>query len=167
LPKGYRSGKQKNGVWNAGSASGIRNDGRWLRDANGKKGSVQKVDWSHYTAIPNKEYTVVGTIVLRPSDTKTLNADLMAEAVKLGANDVINVRLDVEIDEAGKNVVVGVTAVAIKYSDASLTSTTTTTTESDGKTTTVTTTTPLMFGGGGGSAGGTDEKPKKKFLGLF
>jgi uncharacterized protein YbjQ (UPF0145 family) len=124
-------------------------------------GSVRKVGWSNYTGIPSKDYTVAGVIILRVSDTKTLNADLMAEAVKLGADDIINIRVDVEIDDKGKQQIVAATAVAIKYAE-SLTSSTSITTDK----TNVIEKSPVM-GAGGGSVGESDESTEGKKPGLF
>jgi hypothetical protein len=124
-------------------------------------GSVRKVGWSNYTGIPSKDYTVVGVVVLRLDDTKTLNADLMAEAVKLGADDIINIRVDEEIDDKGKRKIVAATAVAIKYAET-LTSSTLLTTDK----TSVTEKSPIM-GSGGGPGGESDENAEGEKSGLF
>jgi hypothetical protein len=119
-------------------------------------GNVEKVGWSNYTAIPNKDYTVVGVVIVRSENAVTLNADLMAEAVKLGADDIINVRVDAEVDDQGKQKIVAASAVAIKYTETLTSSTTTTTTPDRG--TSVTASEPQMGSSGGGSSGGTQKK---------
>jgi hypothetical protein len=125
-------------------------------------GFVETAGWSNYTTIPNKDYTVVGSVVIRTDDTKTINADLMTEAVKLGADDIINVRLDTEVDDKGKQKIVAATAVAIKYAETLTSSITTTTTPDQG--TSITTTDPVMGSSGGGTGGSAGGSTKKKGL---
>ncbi|MDR1506699.1 MAG: hypothetical protein LBI67_06310 [Treponema sp.] len=97
---------------------------------------VTQVGWSEYTAIPSKDYTVVGIVIINPvEDQKTLGAQLMAEAKAAGANDIINVRTDVEVDSSGKETIVAASAVAIKYGET-IKEKTTTTVVADGKTVT-------------------------------
>jgi hypothetical protein len=114
-------------------------------------GLVETVAWANYTAIPSKDYTVVGSVVIRTDNPRTLNADLMTEAAKLGADDIINIRIDTEIDGKGIKKITAATAVAIKYTETLVSSTTTTTT-SDNETV-VTTTVPVM-----GSRGADQKK---------
>ena len=117
----------------------------------------QTVDWSEYTVIASKDYTVVGAVVVKVTDSKTINADLMQEAVKLGGHDIINVRIDVEENSSGGKKVLAATAVAIKYTAETLKT-------KEGE--------PLVQkSGGSGSSiigGGDSAQPgKKKVLGLF
>jgi len=121
----------------------------------------QRVDWAEYTIIPGKDYTVVGAVVVRITDSKTLNADLMQEAIKLGGHDIINVRVDVEQSGMGEKKVLAATAVAIKYTAETLKT-------KEGE--------YLLSKGGSGSgnSGGSGnsvssgaQPEKKKFLGLF
>jgi hypothetical protein len=82
--------------------------------------SVTKVGWSEYTTVPMKDYTVVGTIIINPVSAKTVSAELMAEAQKLGAHDIINVRLDTETDSSGEPRILAASAVAITYTETIL-----------------------------------------------
>jgi hypothetical protein len=88
----------------------------------------------------------------------------MAEAVKLGADDIINVRIDAEVDDKGKQKIVAATAVAIKYTDTLVASTTTTTAPNNGAPN-VTSSNPVM-GSSGGGASADDTGKKKGLLGL-
>ena len=85
----------------------------------------ERVSWSEYPPIPAKDYIVVGVVVLREVNPNTLSADLMERAVAIGAHDIINVRVDEErmVDENGRmrRRVVAASAVAIKYTDQTLT----------------------------------------------
>jgi hypothetical protein len=110
---------------------------------------AQEVSWSDYTVHTSKDYTVVGTVVIRTDDPKTLNADLMEKAIELGAHDIINVRVDVEKDNQGKNKILAATAVAIKYTAETITT-------NEG---------PVL--GVSGSSPASGAAPRKKFLGVF
>jgi hypothetical protein len=80
--------------------------------------AVKTVSWSNYTSIPNKDYAVVGVVVVRTDNIKTLNADLMEAAKEIGAHDVINVRIDVESESSGgAPKIFAASGVAIKYTD--------------------------------------------------
>jgi len=85
----------------------------------------ERVSWSEYPPIPAKDYIVVGVVILREADPATLSADLMQKAVEMGAHDIINVRIDDErgVDNNGRmrRRVVAATAVAIKYTNETLT----------------------------------------------
>jgi len=67
----------------------------------------------------------VGVVILRAVNPATLSTDLMEKAVEMGAHDIINVRVDDErmVDENGRmrKRVVAATALAIKYTDETLT----------------------------------------------
>jgi len=79
------------------------------------KNNTYRVGWSWYTRVPNKDYTVVGIIVLR---NVTMPAfELMNEAQKMSADDILNVRVDVE-RKNGKENILAASAVAIKYATA-------------------------------------------------
>jgi hypothetical protein len=79
--------------------------------------AATRVGWSEYTTVPEKDYTVVGVVVVNPANGRTTAAELMAEAQKLGAHDIINVRLDEEFDSLGVKRILAASAVAIKYTD--------------------------------------------------
>ena len=80
--------------------------------------STRKVAWAAYTPTQKDyDYTIVGVIILKDTDTKTLNADLMDEAIKLGGHDVINVRVDLDYTKKDEPKILAVTALAIKYSN--------------------------------------------------
>jgi len=93
--------------------------------AAGRSRNNERVPWSEYPPIPAKDYTVVGVVILREADPATLSADLMQKAVEMGAHDIINVRVDDErvVDENGRmrRRVVAATAVAIRYTNETLT----------------------------------------------
>jgi len=106
------------------------------------------------TIIPNKDYVVVGTIVLRNVRHQTLIADLMDMAIAMGGHDIINVRFDWR-QIADSHHVNTATAVVIQYTEETLMETASTTvTISDGVTTTTTATNRyvgLTGSGGGGT----------------
>ena len=91
-----------------------------------------RVPWSDYSVIPSKDYTVVGTVIVRDANPNTLSTDLMEKAVTMGAHDIINIRVDIERKGEGRGIIViSASAVAIKYTDETLKSKTTTTTVTD------------------------------------
>ena len=73
-----------------------------------------RVGWSWYTNIPNKDFTVVGIIVVRNVTNPTF--ELMEAAKALGANDIINARVDTREEKDG-TILLAASAVAIKYND--------------------------------------------------
>jgi len=77
--------------------------------------SVTRGGWSEYTFRPSSEYVVVGTVVVTNGRRATLLADLMSQALKLGAHDIINVRIGTT-DLFGIRIR-GATAVAIRYTN--------------------------------------------------
>ena len=125
-------------------------------------GNVAKTEWSEYTVIPSKNYTVVGTIVIREPGSRTLNADLMDKAIAMGAHDIINVRVDFEASSNGKKILAA-TAVAIKYGDQTLVDKTTST--SGGSTVSG----EIIIRNGSASVPSGDDSSgkRKKFLGIF
>jgi hypothetical protein len=151
---------KKNKVFWVGASAFLVMSGLFLSGC-ATPGEPQKAAWSDHSVHSSKDYTVVGTIVIRTTDPKTVNADLMEKAVEMGGHDVINVRYDVENSGgSGQRKIVAVTAVAIKYTNDTLKSTRT---EKDDKTTT-TTESPITAGGGSSPGGGGE---RKKFLGIF
>lgn len=95
---------------------------------------TDQVGWSGYTSTVVKDYNAVGIVKASSTEkiTKTffnknvegsrvLYAQLMDEAAKLGANDIINIRIDrkKEKSSSSKTTVYTytATAVAIKYKD--------------------------------------------------
>jgi len=128
-------------------------------------GNVAQTEWSEYTVIPSKNYTVVGAIVIRGSGFKTLNADLMEKAISMGAHDIINVRIDYE-SSLSEPKILAASAVAIKYNDQTLTDKWSNTTTGDGKTTTTSGETNLVKNKSSQGLLGGDSK-RKKFLGIF
>jgi uncharacterized protein YbjQ (UPF0145 family) len=74
-----------------------------------------KSGYSWFTQIPSKEYNAVGIVVARDGDTPV--ASLMEAARALGADEVINIRLDTET-VSGKEKVLAASGVAVKYQAA-------------------------------------------------
>jgi hypothetical protein len=84
-----------------------------------KPTTVEEVPaWSRYTRIPSKDFTVVGIVVVRYTDSQTISADLMEAAKALGADDIINVRVDSEGGGDDGKKILAASAVAIKYTAA-------------------------------------------------
>jgi len=71
------------------------------------------VEWSRYTTIPHKDYTVVGIVSVDCRNSRTPSADLMMKAKEIGAHDVINVLVDTKDKK-----VIGASGTAIKYTSA-------------------------------------------------
>ena len=140
--------------------------------------NTEKVAWSDYTKVPNKDYVVMGAIVIRGIDIKTVNADLMEKAIALGAHNIINVRVDIEQISTGKRVIAA-SAVAIKYTDETIktkhiSTTTTSSTNNMPSTTTTTDEYETIYFGGTGTGETSkavslaeEPKKKKKVLGIF
>jgi len=127
-------------------------------------GRVDKVGWAEYTQKPSKDYTVVGAINIKVENEKTLNYELMAEAIKLGGHDILNVRVDLEQIDT-KQIIRTASAVVIKYTAESLKNKSSDTAIGQGGTKTTSDETYILGGSSGGSsapAGG-----KKKVLGIF
>lgn len=110
---------------------------------------TNQVGWSAYTATVAKDYDAVRIVSVTSTETITqspfsfrkntkgsrvLYAQLMDEAKKLGAHDIINVRVDRKLESTKPNAIVRffigsrevytytATALAIKYKDATPTS---------------------------------------------
>ena len=132
--------------------------------------AVEKVTWAEYTVIPSKDYIVVGGIVVRNTNTRTLSADLMEKAIEMGAHDFINVRVDMEYPEDGARVL-SASAVAIRYTSETLKTTSDSEYFIGNETIKITTSGDYIFGskeGATSSTGDTGAPPeRKKFLGLF
>ena len=133
--------------------------------------AVEKVTWADYTVHPSKEYTVVGAVVVRSTNSRTISADLMEKVIEIGGHDFINVRVDMEYPEDGARVL-AVSAVAIRYTNESLKTSSDSEYFVGGDTVKVTTSGDYIFGskeGATSSTGdtGTPQPEKKKFLGLF
>jgi len=84
--------------------------------------SARKVAWADYTPAPKEyDYTVVGVIMIKYADiltdTITVNADLIEQAIAMGAHDVINVRVDLDYKKKNDPKILAVTALAIKYNN--------------------------------------------------
>jgi len=73
------------------------------------------VEWSGYSEIPEKDYTVVGIVTVDSRATGTPSADLMDKAKEMGAHDIMNVRVDT-ID----NQIIGASAIAIRFTNVIL-----------------------------------------------
>ncbi|MDR2029147.1 MAG: YbjQ family protein [Treponema sp.] len=128
---------------------------------------TERAPWADQSVHTSKEYVVVGAVIIRTTNTKTLNADLMEKAVELGAHDIINVRIDVESDGQNGQKILAATAVAIKYTDETLKSGTTAVT-ADGLTTTSGDIGKDLLAKSDSSTQSSEEAPKrKKFLGIF
>ena len=105
--------------------------------------TVNRVGWSNYAEIAVKDYETVGVVTLESQEvfeakplglarslkgSRIVWSDLMAEAVKLGADDIINVRI--EVTDQNKRTLIDFltgytltynykgTALAIKYTGA-------------------------------------------------
>jgi hypothetical protein len=105
--------------------------------------STNKVGWSNYAEIAVKDFETLGIITVESQEvviasflginknrrgSRVVWSDLMAEAAKLGADDIINVRIDV-VDQNTRtplDFIIGWThtynykgtALAIKYTEA-------------------------------------------------
>lgn len=105
--------------------------------------STNQVGWSNYSQIVVKDYNVVGVVTVESTETITRSplgitttvegarvtySDLIKKAVELGADDIINVRID-KIDNykttpfdflfgSKKTYTYVATGTAIKYKDA-------------------------------------------------
>lgn len=77
---------------------------------------ANRVPWAHHTRIPNKEYVVVGTIVVRDTNLWEVHADLIERAIEMGGHDIINFRIAPWQD----NQLITATAVAIRYTDETI-----------------------------------------------
>jgi uncharacterized protein YbjQ (UPF0145 family) len=109
--------------------------------------------WSYDVNIPAKDFTSLGIVTATAgSGKKVSSTDLASEAKKLGADDIINVRIYTDKNSSGKIISSTGSATAIKYKGSALIgeffSATALTSEDDG------------------AAPGTPPA-KKKFLGLF
>jgi len=76
--------------------------------------SINRGGWSEYV-FTDGEYLVVGTVVVRDVSRSALLANLMEEAIRMGAHDIINVRVGTT-DRFGLRVRAA-TAVAIRYTN--------------------------------------------------
>ena len=77
--------------------------------------SINRGGWSEYTSPPlNRNYIVVGTVVVRDGRRATLLADLMEQAIKLGAHDITSVRVG-ETSGLFRIRIHTATALAIRY----------------------------------------------------
>ena len=81
---------------------------------------TEKYYWSNYTQIPNKDYEVIGAVVVRDINLVTVSADLMESAIALGGHDIINVRLDWENTWYAWRRIRGASATVIRYKDETL-----------------------------------------------
>jgi len=81
---------------------------------------------SDYTFTPSKGFVVVGAVVLREVNERTLTADLMERAIAMGGHDFINLRLDWQM-VAGEAHINTASAIVIRYTDETLVEETTTT----------------------------------------
>jgi hypothetical protein len=87
------------------------------RAGSGRIGAY-RTGWSRYTRTANKDYSVMGIVVVR--NTIAPARDLMEAAKALKADDSINVRIDAKKEKRGKKTILAVSAAAIEYKDASL-----------------------------------------------
>jgi uncharacterized protein YbjQ (UPF0145 family) len=79
------------------------------------EGGTFKSGYSWFTQIPSKENSVVGLVVVRDGAAPVVA--LMEAARELGADEVINIRLDTETVN-GKENVLAASGVAVKYQAA-------------------------------------------------
>ncbi|MCL2792415.1 MAG: hypothetical protein FWD87_04920 [Spirochaetaceae bacterium] len=82
---------------------------------------------SDYTFIPSKDYTVVGAVVIRDVQHRTMIADLMDRAIAIGGHDIINVRVDWRHIPGRQPEINTATAVVIRYTERTLVEESTTT----------------------------------------
>ena len=87
------------------------------------KALVTTIEAYEYPGLVGKDYSAVGIVKILPLEAPRfgtindpINYRLMEEAAKIGADDIINVR----IDWVDPNNWIAATAVAIKYGDAVL-----------------------------------------------
>jgi hypothetical protein len=90
--------------------------GRVARENLPDPAEVVGVPWAEYTRFPAKDYTVVGTVVLRNPDMTTVIADIMERVIEMDGHDVINVRMSVDVSGG----ITAATAVAIRHTDATV-----------------------------------------------
>jgi uncharacterized protein YbjQ (UPF0145 family) len=104
--------------------------------------TTNKTGWSDYAVVAVKDFEALGVVTVTATEVMTAGpfeiiqtytgssvtyADIMAEAVKLGADDIINVRIDVTSDYTvsvfdrltgwSRTYVYTGTALAIKYGE--------------------------------------------------
>ena len=85
----------------------------------GRNARVSRAPWSAHTIIPSKSYTVVGAVVVRTTDGRTVLGDLMERAIALGGHDIKNVIITQTITDEGAPVTSAI-AVAIRYTNETL-----------------------------------------------
>jgi len=85
----------------------------------GHDARVSQAPWSAHTIIPSKNYTVVGSVVVRNTDSTTVLADLMERAIALGGHDIKNVIITHSITDDGARVSSAI-AVVIRYTNETL-----------------------------------------------
>ena len=79
--------------------------------------NINRGGWSEYTSPPpNRNYVVVGTVVIRDGRRSTLLADLMEKAMKMGAHDITYIRVG-EASGLFRTRIHTATALAIRYVD--------------------------------------------------
>ena len=86
----------------------------------GDDARVSQASWSAHTLIPSKNYTVVGAVVVRNTDSTTVLADLMERAIAMGGHDIKNVTITHTITDDGARVSSAI-AVVIRYTNETLT----------------------------------------------
>ena len=74
------------------------------------------VPWAEYTYLPSKDYTVIGTVVLRDVNQRTVMYDLMEQVIAMKGHDIINVRM--AVTQNGD--ITAATAVVIQYTDETI-----------------------------------------------
>ncbi|MCL2233073.1 MAG: hypothetical protein FWB99_08360 [Treponema sp.] len=86
----------------------------------GDAARVSQAPWSAHTIIPSKNYTVVGAVVVRNTDSTSVLADLMERAIAMGGHDIKNVTVTHTITDDGAQVSSAI-AVVIRYTNETLT----------------------------------------------
>jgi len=81
---------------------------------------VSQAPWSAHTIIPSKNYTVVGSIVVRNTNSANVLADLMERAIAMGGHDIKNVTVTHSITDDGMQISSAI-AVVIRYTNETLT----------------------------------------------
>ena len=81
---------------------------------------VSQAHWSAHTIIPSKNFTVVGSVVVRNTTSVTVLADLMERAIAMGGHDIKNVIITHTITDNGARISSAI-AVVIRYTNETLT----------------------------------------------
>ena len=98
----------------------------------------RELGWAYHTAIPSKDYVVIGAVLVRDVTERSVIAALMQAAIDMGGHDIINVRItQTRTRPIGGSQIDSASAVVIRFTDETLVTTTTATvTHADGSSST-------------------------------